>query len=51
LTGSEWSTFRPALLSSRPGEFHPEPLTDPDVTLSRHLVALMSFCGTLAPAR
>src|SRR3984893_845277 len=21
---------------SRPGEFHPEPLTDPDVTLSRH---------------
>jgi hypothetical protein len=25
-----------ALLPSRPGEFHPEPLTDPDVTLSRH---------------
>jgi len=24
--------FRP----SRPGEFHPEPLTDPDLTLSRH---------------
>ena len=23
-------------LPSRPGEFHPEPLTDPDVTLSRH---------------
>src|SRR3989442_7682315 len=21
---------------SRPGEFHPEPLTDPDLTLSRH---------------
>jgi hypothetical protein len=25
-----------ATLPSRPGEFHPEPLTDPDVTLSRH---------------
>ena len=25
-----------ALLPSRPGEFHPEPLTDPDLTLSRH---------------
>jgi hypothetical protein len=25
-------TLRP----SRPGEFHPEPLTDPDLTLSRH---------------
>ena len=24
-----------ATLPSRPGEFHPEPLTDPDVTLSR----------------
>jgi hypothetical protein len=24
-----------ALLPSRPEEFHPEPLTDPDVTLSR----------------
>jgi hypothetical protein len=23
-------------MPSRPGEFHPEPLTDPDVTLSRH---------------
>jgi hypothetical protein len=23
-------------LPSRPGELHPEPLTDPDVTLSRH---------------
>jgi len=23
-------------LPSRPGEFHPEPLTDPDVTLSCH---------------
>src|SRR5229473_3579741 len=23
-------------LPSRPGEFHPEPLTDPDLTLSRH---------------
>src|SRR5713226_3933147 len=26
-------TYRPP---SRPGEFHPEPLTDPDLTLSRH---------------
>src|ERR1700722_10746578 len=25
-----------ALMPSRPGEFHPEPLTDPDVTLSCH---------------
>ena len=24
------------VLPSRPGEFHPEPLTDPDLTLSRH---------------
>jgi hypothetical protein len=24
------------LLPSRPGEFHPEPLTDPDVNLSIH---------------
>jgi hypothetical protein len=24
------------LLPSRPGEFHPEPLTEPDLTLSRH---------------
>ena len=27
--------FNPAT-PSRPGEFHPEPLTDPDLTLSRH---------------
>ena len=30
---------RSALISRcrvRPGEFHPEPLTDPDLTLSRH---------------
>jgi hypothetical protein len=26
----------PPVRSSRPGEFHPEPLTDPDLTLSRH---------------
>src|ERR1700752_3413198 len=25
-----------ATLPSRPGEVHPEPLTDPDLTLSRH---------------
>jgi hypothetical protein len=24
------------ILPSRPGEFHPEPLTDPDVILSHH---------------
>jgi len=24
------------ILPSRPGEFHPEPLTEPDLTLSRH---------------
>src|SRR5215211_1400131 len=24
------------LMPSRPGEFHPEPLTEPDLTLSRH---------------
>src|SRR5713226_9642056 len=28
-----WSLTR---MPSRPGEFHPEPLTDPDLTLSRH---------------
>jgi hypothetical protein len=27
---------KPALLPSRPGELHPEPLTEPDLTLSRH---------------
>ena len=26
----------PSLLPSRPGEFHPEPLTEPDVILSHH---------------
>src|SRR5260370_20501676 len=26
----------PTKMPSRPGEFHPEPLTDPDLTLSRH---------------
>jgi hypothetical protein len=32
-----WQAFRGGLLRpSRPGEFHPEPLTDPDLTLSRH---------------
>jgi hypothetical protein len=25
-----------AALPSRPGEFHPEPVTEPDLTLSRH---------------
>src|SRR6476619_880820 len=26
----------PRALPSRPGDFHPEPLTEPDLTLSRH---------------
>src|SRR6202040_2531144 len=30
------TTFRPACMPSRPGEFHPEPLTDPDLNLSIH---------------
>src|SRR5262249_43407202 len=30
------STRALLVLPSRPGEFHPEPLTDPDLTLSRH---------------
>jgi hypothetical protein len=30
------SRSSPTRLPSRPGEFHPEPLTDPDLTLSRH---------------
>ena len=28
--------WRSPVMPSRPGEFHPEPLTDPDMTLSRH---------------
>ena len=32
-SGLAWFCF---LLPSRPGEFHPEPLTDPDVNLSIH---------------
>ncbi len=39
-----WGKSRPQiratgclLLPSRPGEFHPEPLTEPDVILSHHL--------------
>jgi hypothetical protein len=30
------TAFDPALRPSRPGESHPEPLTDPDVNLSIH---------------
>ena len=30
------SSYRFPQLPSRPGEFHPEPLTDPDVILSHH---------------
>jgi hypothetical protein len=37
---SEVDPFRSSILGpwppSRPGESHPEPLTDPDLTLSRH---------------
>jgi hypothetical protein len=29
-----WRVFR--ILPSRPSEFHPEPLTDPDLILSHH---------------
>jgi hypothetical protein len=29
-------SFDPSPWPSRPGEFHPEPLTDPDVNLSIH---------------
>src|SRR6267378_1754187 len=35
-TGSERPTIKVTRLPSRPGEFHPEPLTEPDLTLSRH---------------
>src|ERR1700757_4713477 len=31
-----WLRRPRSLMPSRPGEFHPEPLTDPDLTLSRH---------------
>ena len=31
-----WIADFQAAMPSRPGEFHPEPLTDPDLTLSRH---------------
>ena len=31
---SDTTTVQP--MPSRPGEFHPEPLTDPDVILSHH---------------
>jgi hypothetical protein len=36
LTGHIADMAEPARMPSRPGEFHPEPLTDPDLTLSRH---------------
>ena len=29
-----WRALKTSLVPSRPGEFHPEPLTDPDVNLS-----------------
>src|SRR5439155_25453790 len=34
--GSSLPTAKVTRLPSRPGEFHPEPLTEPDLTLSRH---------------
>ena len=34
--GVFWPAMVCLLLPSRPGVFHPEPLTDPDLTLSRH---------------
>src|SRR6202171_4497821 len=37
LTDVHWTmSGEIVLMPSRPGEFHPEPLTDPDLTLSRH---------------
>ena len=36
LAGIGWVAQEREILPSRPGEFHPEPLTDPDVTLSCH---------------
>src|ERR1700675_642634 len=35
-TGSGWPRLRTTRLPSRPREFHPEPLTDPDLILSHH---------------
>jgi hypothetical protein len=35
-SGSNADIVKMTRLPSRRGEFHPEPLTDPDVTLSRH---------------
>jgi hypothetical protein len=35
-TGSHRPTVKTVLLPSRPREFHPEPLTDPDLILSHH---------------
>ena len=42
MSGSEGATdglrptTQPQLVPSRPGDFHPEPLTDPDLILSHH---------------
>ena len=38
------------LWPSRPGEFHPEPLTDPDLTLSRHPARATSPDGEAMPS-
>src|SRR5258708_16195889 len=35
-TGSGRHTVKSTRMPSRPREFHPEPLTEPDLTLSRH---------------
>jgi len=35
-TGSDRHAAKMTRLPSRPGEFHPEPLTDPDLILSHH---------------
>src|SRR5882672_3221053 len=49
---SELDPFRSSILGpwppSRPREFHPEPLTDPDVTLSRH--PARATAGRLPPS-
>jgi hypothetical protein len=36
VSGSDMKLEVSILRPSRPGELHPEPLTDPDMTLSRH---------------
>src|SRR6267378_3482973 len=48
-TGSDRRTVRMTRLPSRPGEFHPEPLTEPDLTLSRHPARATAHEGCRLP--